>query len=177
MAIIFFNNSYKGYSKNKQFGICDDVDDGTGNTSKPAYIDDKNGGKWIATVDNSYNDTIDFYAIDNCVTFPLLANGKESKSCDGLLILKDTIAFVELKSRNEQGTNWIKDGEKQLRTSIKYFETVEDSTVFENKRAYIVNNRKPRSRDSQAVRMDRFLDETGYFLFIKARINLDSSEG
>lgn len=176
MSINFFQSKCKSSSHNKIFGICDDVSS-AGSTADPAYVDENNGQNWIATVDNHYKDEIDFYAVDNCVRFPPRADGKESKRCDGFLIYQDLIAFVELKSRNEFRSKWVVDAEKQLRISIKFFEKEKKSKEFNHKRAYIVNNMRPTSRVGQAERMERFLDDTGYQLFIKARIALYSIDG
>ena len=176
MSVNFFKEVCKSSSKKKVFGVCDDVD-ADGNTSKPAYLAEDNGAKWIATVDNYYRENIDFYAVDNCVTFPLREDGKLSKRCDGFLVSNDIIAFIELKSRNEYGSKWVSDAEKQLKISIYYFEKEKKSSEYNDKRAYIVNNMRPQARISQAERMERFLDETGYLLFVKARINLHNLDG
>jgi len=176
MSIVFFDCNCKSSSKKNKFGICDIVK-GRGDTSEKAFIDENNGENWIAIIDNFYQDKIDFYAIDNCVAFPLREDGKQQKRCDGLLISNNTIAFVELKSRNEDGAKWVYDAEKQLLISIGFFEKEKVSNSYDVKRAYIVNNMRPKSRISQAERMDRFLDKTGYVLFIKARIRLYSLEG
>lgn len=175
MSVNFFSEACKHSSIRSTFGICDDVVNG--NTSLPAYLDESNGENWIATIVNHSRESIDFYAIDNCVTFPLKPDGSSSKRCDGLLTCDETIAFLELKSRNEQGVNWIKDSEEQLRSAIFYFERESVSESFTDKRAYAVNNMRPQSRVSQAIRMERFLEETGYLLFIKARVDIHSLEG
>src|SRR5690606_35170878 len=99
-------------------------------------------------------DSIYFYAVDHCVIFPDSEEGRLSKRCDGLLLCNDTIAFLELKSRNEKGANWIKEAEKQLRSTINYFEKEPVSKNFNNKRAYAVNNMRPQSRTGQAERME-----------------------
>lgn len=176
MSVNFFKEDCKHSSKKYVFGICDDVSD-NGDTSNPAYLDENNGDNWIATVDNHYRECIHFFAVDNCVRFPLREDGKPTKRCDGFLICNDTIAFLELKSRDENGSIWFKDAEKQLRSAICYFEKEPVSINFNNKRAYAVNNMRPQSRTGQAERMERFSEETGYLLFIKARIDINSLEG
>lgn len=175
MSLDFFTSGCKHSSSKKTFGLCDDID-ASGSTSSPAYIDEQNGSNWIATIDNHHKDKIDFYAIDNCLVFPLTA-GKPSKRCDGMLISGNKIAFVELKSRNEDGAKWVADAEEQIRSAITFFKTTDDADKYKIKRAYIVNNMRPQSRTSQAQRMERFLDETEYRLFVKARIALYSEEG
>ena len=175
MSVDFFNEKHKDTSFKSTFGICDDVDV-TGNTSQVAYLDERNGANWIAIIDNSRNECISFYPVDNCVTFPAEANGNLAKRCDGVLTCDDTIAFVELKSRKEDGNKWIKEAELQLRSTIRHFEKEKIAQSFQNKRAYAVNNKKPQARTGQATRMERFFDETGYQLFIQARIDIYSWE-
>lgn len=166
MSINFLTENCKHSSRNKKFGLCDLVD-ADGNTGAPAYIDNANRENWIATVLNDYEEDIYFYAIDNCVNFTA-----QVKKCDGVLILNDKIAFVELKSRTGKASQWISEAEEQLRTTINHFIQENDTTAYTDKRAYIANNKSPRSRVSQAERMDRFYQTTGYVLFIEARINL-----
>lgn len=168
MSIDFFNESCKYSTRNKKFGLCDPISP-DGNTENPAYIDNENGETWIATVLNDYEDEIYFYAIDNCVNFNTQI---QVRKCDGVLILKDKIAFVELKSRTGKASKWISHAESQLITTIEYFSQEIDTADYTDKRAYIANNRSPRSRISQAERMDRFYKTTGFVLFIEARINL-----
>jgi hypothetical protein len=174
--IVFFQDNCHTASNRSTFGLCDDPPI-LGEASKPAYIDEANGQNWIATVDNHYCDLIHFYAIDHCVTFPPLADGRSAKRCDGVLTCNDTIAFVELKSRNEGGTKWIDDAEEQVLVAIEHFEHTHPENEFKTKRAYIANNMRPKSRAGQATRIEKFYDETGYVLYIKARIALYSPQG
>ncbi len=175
MIIEFFKDTCKYSSSKRTFGICDDVIEG--DTSQPAYLDENNGDNWIATIHNSDSRELYFFAIDNCVDFPKIKD-KEAKRCDGCITYKnEIIAFLELKSRREQGSNWVKDAEKQLRQTISVFENQHVSNNFSEKRAYAVNNMRPRARTSQVARMDKFCEETGYLLFIKAHIDIFDIEG
>ena len=176
MQVDFFGQECKHTSCKSTFGICDDIAS-KGAKGQPAYLDETNGERWIATVDNFYCSSISFYAIDHCVSLPVLAKNKSVKRCDGVLTCENTIAFVELKSRNQFGSKWIKIAEGQLRSTIHYFEQEPESVNFSHKRAYAINNLRPMSRIGQAQRMERFVQETGYQLFIKARIDLYSAEG
>ena len=93
--------------------------------------------------------------------------------CDGFLFYKDTIIFVELKQRKLKGSQWIKDGEQQLRSTIGYFEQQKEAQNFSVKKAYIANSEKPYFRTGQAVRMDRFFSDTNYILRIENRIPIE----
>lgn len=46
-----------------RFGICDDIE------NSPAYINQENAEKWIATVINDEQAHLRFYAIDHCAVF------------------------------------------------------------------------------------------------------------
>ncbi len=169
MNVDFFPAQCQTSSKLKIFGICDDPSPAT----NPAYIDEKNGAKWIAVVENDYLSEVIFTAVDHCIPFPPRPDGKESKRCDGFLTYGDTIAFVELKERDQHGSEWVKDAEKQLLTSIELFEKTDDAERYPIKKAYIANSERPRFRESQTRRMENFLDTTGYVLRIEARIKIE----
>jgi hypothetical protein len=57
MRINFLNIT----TNKKRFGICDD----TPPPHKPAYLDETDGKKWIAVVENNHNLNITFVPIDN----------------------------------------------------------------------------------------------------------------
>jgi len=169
MSVVFFQLRCQTSSKKRTFGICDNPPPAT----DPAYIDEENGQNWIATIDNFYQSEITFTAIDHCIEFPLRPDGKQSKRCDGVLTYGDTVAFVELKARDEHGTKWIKDAEEQLLVSIALFEKSNEAEEFPVKKAYIVNSDRPRFRESQAARMEKFLNTTTYYVLrIEARIEV-----
>jgi hypothetical protein len=169
MSLNFFLEKCQTFSKKKTFGLCDDPPP----AENPAYIDEKNGENWIAVIENFYEEKITFNAIDHCVEFPLRPDGKTSKRCDGVLTYGDTVAFIELKKRDEHGTKWIDDAEKQLLVSIGFFEKTEEAEEFSIRKAYIVNSERPLFRSSQAIRMDKFLAKTGHVLRIEARVKID----
>jgi len=62
MEIDFFNSQCQSVSNNKRFGLCDEQDN-----KEPAYLDERNGAKWIAVVENEELKKIHFIAIDNCI--------------------------------------------------------------------------------------------------------------
>jgi len=105
-------------------------------------LDEKNGAKWIAVVENEELKEIHFIAIDNCIDIWRDEVKKEmEKRCDGMLWYETSIIFVELKDRvsKKDKNAWVEDGEKQLKCTIEYFEKTEQSNNFREKRAYIAN--------------------------------------
>jgi hypothetical protein len=171
MSINFFVAAYQTHSVSKIFGLCDDPPP----AKKPAYIDETDGAKWIGVVINEDNNkpkyNVTFTAIDNCITI-LRSDGKPAKRCDGVLTFDATIIFVELKQRGARGNLWVEDAEKQLRTTIGFFEKEDVADDFNHKKAYIANSEHPKFKESQSMRMDKFFDETGYVLRIENRIVL-----
>jgi hypothetical protein len=156
------------HSSQKKFGLCDDPPP----ANNPAYIDEQNGGKWIAVVINERRRRVTFTAIDKCIPIRL-KSGKDSKRCDGILTFDRTIIFVELKERAATGNAWVEYGEKQLRATISaydYNDLVDDT--YRVKRAYIANNEHPKFKSSQQNRMDKFARDTGYVIRVQARIEL-----
>src|ERR1700733_5706873 len=146
MSLNFFKNSCQGTSDHKLFGLCDDPPP----SHDPAYLDEYNGAKWIAIVNNEYRSNITFTAIDNCIEI-LRSDGKAAQRCDGMLTFGDTVIFVELKERSASGNEWVKDAEKQLMTTISYFEKTEEAEEYPLKKAYIANNQHPKFKATQAV--------------------------
>jgi hypothetical protein len=169
MSVDFFQGNCQTSSALKIFGLCDEPSPNTG----PAYIDEVDGTKWIAVVENDYLEQVTFTAVDHCIPFPPKADGKEAKRCDGFLTFGDTIAFVELKERDEHGSEWVKKAEKQLLSAIHLFEKTDEAEEFPVKKAYIANSERPRFRESQARRMEDFFNSTGYTLRIEARIKIE----
>lgn len=168
MSIDFNVAKCQTHSDKKIFGLCDDPPP----AEKPAYIDERDGGKWIAVVENEYRYPVIFTAIDKCIEIKR-ADGTMDKRCDGVLIYSSTIIFVELKEIGTLGNEWVKVAERQLRTSISYFEATDGAGNYKNKKAYIANSEHPKFKISQARRMDQFLTDTGYVLRIMNRIILE----
>ena len=170
MEIDFFNSQCKSVSNKKLFGLCDEQDN-----KEPAYLDERNGDKWIAVVENEELKEIHFIAIDNCIDIWRDEVRKEMDNrCDGMLWYETSIIFVELKDRvsKKDKNAWVEDGEKQLKCTIEYFEKTEQSNNFREKRAYIANKAHPIFKESQLVRMKNFKEETGYTLRIENRIKI-----
>lgn len=167
MKIDFFNTQCKSYSSEKRFGLCDDPPSST----NPAYIDETNGEKWIAVVENHYGQEIDFVAIDKCITIKRDDN-TDAQKCDGMLYFDKTIIFVELKDRKDKPKSWKDEAENQLKETIAFFEKQTEAQLYKNKKAYICNKAIPKENIKNQVRMNKFFDETGYNLEIKNRIDI-----
>lgn len=163
--INFFPKEHIHISKKKVFGLCDS----STSSEKPAFLSENNGKEWIAVVHNYRQESISFVPIDHCVEL-LKEDGSMDNRCDCCLFHHTTIIFVELKQRGMKGSEWIKQGEKQLRSTISHFEREEQAQLFDLKKAYIANSSKPLFRSGQAVRMQRFFNETGYSLRIENHI-------
>ena len=170
MEIDFFNSQCKSVSNKKLFGLCDEQDN-----EEPAYLDEQNEDKWIAVVENQELKEVHFIAIDYCIDIWRYKEKKEMDNrCDGMLWYETSIVFVELKDRvSRKNTNdWVKNGEKQLKRTIEYFEKTGQSDKFTEKRAYIANKAHPKFKESQIHRMKNFKKETGYTLRIENRIKI-----
>lgn len=155
------------HSSRKKFGLCDDPPP----AENPAYIDENDGAKWIAVVNNEYEYHCTFTAVDHCIEI-LKPSGKMQKRCEGFLFYNDTVIFVELKQRGALGADWVKTADKQLRITIDHFEKTDAAEDFTEKKAYIANSEHPKFKESQIQRMQKFVDETGYVLRIENRIRL-----
>lgn len=167
MRIDFNVESCQTTSDNKVFGLCDD----SAPAKKPAYINEDEGSKWIAVVENEAKHPITFTAIDNCIEIRR-ADGKMEKRCDGMISYNKSIIFVELKQRSIKGSVWVKEAESQLKATIGVFEKTKFSKTFSIKKAYISNSDQPKFKVSQSRRMENFYTETGYVLRIEARIRV-----
>jgi len=154
-------------SDKKIFGLCDDP----APAKNPAYIDETDGFKWIAVVENEERYSTVFMAIDHCIEIKG-ADGKMEKRCDGMLTYDSSVILVELKQRGTKGNAWVEDAESQLKNTITHFEKTELSKNYNQKKAYISNSEHPKFKASQIGRMEKFFSDTGYILRIEARIKL-----
>jgi len=169
MAVDFRKPACVSSTNVRKFGLCDNQPP---LPKSQAYIDERNGAKWIAVVDNEPHFNVTFTAIDNCIDGMIRADRTPDKRCDGMMSFDQTVIFVELKEIDMDGNSWIKKADSQLRTTIKYFEDETIADSFRIKKAYIANSERPKFRVSQTERMERFEDETGYILRIENRIIL-----
>ena len=167
MSIEFRVPNCQTKSDKKLFGLCDDPSP----AKNPAYIDETDGSKWIAVVENENGFSIIFTAIDNCIEIKSV-DGKMEKRCDGMLTYNSTVIFLELKQRSAKGNAWVEDAEPQLKNTIIHFEKTELSENFDKKQAFISNSEHPKFKTSQTGRMEKFYTDTKYILRIEARIKL-----
>lgn len=172
MQVDFFNSGCRSVSSKKEFGICDDVPP----HHSPAYIKEDEGEKWIAVVNNFYEEEIHFVAVDNCI--PLKRkDGEDAQKCDGFLFFNETIIFVELKVRGDkESRKWKNEATEQLKETIHLFEKQEKAKQFDTKMAYIANKEYPKPNVNNKNRAERFFDDTGYTLKIQNRINIPEDE-
>jgi len=168
MSVEFNVEVCQTQSNKKRFGLCDDP----APKKNHAYIDELDGKKWIAVVDNQFIYAVTFTAIDNCIMINR-EDGNPAKRCDGVLTFNNSVIFVELKVNAPKGNDWVKEAEIQLRTSISYFEKTDEAQGFKIKMAYAANRAHPKLKESQIRRMNQFLKDTGYVLRIEARIILN----
>ena len=165
----FFIKECIATSSKQTFGIYDPPPP----ASAPAFIVEDNTYNWIAVVQNDYQELNSFFAIDHCVEFPLLPDGREQKRCDGVLMVANKIAFIELKTGEDDGPKWVANAVNQLVSSIKRLQELQDDSMYDVRRAYVCNSQQPRARRGQAERIEKFaIDTDGYALYIKQRINL-----
>ncbi len=155
-------------SDKEKFGLCDDT--------SPAYLDENEENeedKWIAFIENTSRYEVTFTAIDHCIEMTR-DDGKQLKRCDGMLEYVDNILFVELKNDgSKKNKEWRKKGIEQLKATIDSFKENDDGLQFpKHRRACLANRKYPQPHISQAQRMERFKDETGFVLTIQQEIIL-----
>jgi hypothetical protein len=162
----FFDSEHQYYSNKKLFGLCDDVPP----PHRPAYLDETDGTKWIAVVDNCYGYNVLFVALDHSVILKR-PDATQDRCSDGLLSCHSTIIFVELTTAKNE--NWKKDKDSQLRATIRHFENTKEASNYEIKKAYIANSSYPKDNKKNMIRMDKFFKETKYVLRIENRIAIE----
>lgn len=165
MPINFFINNCKSSSNKKEFGLCDDPPP----PSLPAYIDELDKSKWIATINNRNSKKVDFIAIDACIDIRK-ADGNLESRCDGLLAYDNDLIFVELKSR--EGGQWLKKGREQLTITVDNFKDNYNISQYNDVSANVCNSLRPQSHSGHAVNIQRFFDDTGLVLRADSTIEI-----
>lgn len=160
----FFDSRHQYISTKRTFGLCDDELP----PHKHAYLDENDGSKWIAIVENGTQIEVKFVALDHCIKLLKPDGKKEDRCSDGLLEYDSAIIFVELTTATHK--KWKSDKDEQLRITISHFEKTKESKQYEIKKAYIANSNFRVLRPSYQSRMDKFLNDTGYDLRIENRI-------
>ncbi|MGB3419006.1 MAG: hypothetical protein WBA52_00975 [Dolichospermum sp.] len=167
MSINFFDANCQSQTNQPKFGLCDDPPP----SKDPAYIDTVDRSKWIAIVENNQEIEVIFTAIDNCIEIRR-SNGKMDNRCDGMLTYNNNIIFVELKERKYRNSEWIEEGENQLRKTIAVFVNHNNLAIFKSKKVYIANRKKPQFQYLHKDRMQKFRTDTGFRLIIQNAIKV-----
>lgn len=171
-------NNNEPLRTDSEFGLCDN--NSPKHKEEPAYsnndikyrdsrkAEDKHL-RWVATVVNSSNIPVRFYAIDKRIQ--ILINGDEQSLCDGMLVFNDKLYLVELKVKKEE---WLDDSINQLRSTISFLQQYHTNELaqFKSKKAYACNRKHPNFALSHAATMNRFYQETGFRLDIQATIHI-----
>ena len=146
-----------------RFGICDDQN------GMAAYVDMDEQHKWIATVNNPEAKPVCFTAIDNCIDI-VNPNGDMDSRCDGMIDYEQNIVFVELKNQLTGG--WASDGLKQLESTIVHFQQNHNFSVYNYKRAFVVNKKRKHFQTIQTELKRRFFDTYRVRISIGGEINI-----
>jgi hypothetical protein len=162
----FFDSKYQYRSARKLFGLCDDVPP----PHQPAFLDEADGKKWIAVVENGYCYDVLFVALDNSISLQR-PDGKSDRCSDGLLAFQATVIFVELTTAKHK--DWKEDKDNQLRITIKHFENTKEADKYKIKKAYIANSSYPKDNKKNMIRMENFFKDTKYILRIENRIAIE----
>jgi hypothetical protein len=169
MPVDFFETTYKSSTSQELFGLCDD--NSTPEThNEPAYLSEDMTARdtqWIAEVSNLAGYHVDFYPIDNIISF-----GKGNGKCDCMLHYDGNLIFVELKERTDKAKKWKKDARDQLSSTIAHFKQNHCADDFNSVKAHICNKLRPMTVEPSNTMRDRFADETGCILHIGRNINL-----
>jgi hypothetical protein len=125
----FLDNTCKEQERfDLAFGLCDNQD-GT-----KAYSDSENTETWFATVKNDSAIGLTFTPVDKCLIKDDEYQGRGR--CDGILTSSQHLYFVELKN---QAKSWISDAIDQLDSTIVFFKTAHDISLFRHKKAFACN--------------------------------------
>lgn len=151
----------------KLFGLCDD------DNNLPAYSDNRQPEKWIATVDNPNACGVQFYPIDNVVICSNKNNQQESL-CDGMLTFDDRLFLVELKERGKK-QDWRSKAKHQLINTIKLLiehnpHELQQYSVF---KAYICNKTLPQFEETTIAEKNEFR-ELSKQLGIRIRLDIQA---
>ncbi len=165
MPIDFFQAGCRTESSIKIFGLCDNPPPAT----DPAYIDELDTSKWIGEVVKDDELPVAFYAIDHCVEVRR-PNNDLAKRCDGILVYRDNITFVELKDRGSSG--WVSGGRKQLTETILFFKANHDIGVYSIADARICNKQQPLAVTNIATEIQKLKDDTGLKLIVDRAIKI-----
>lgn len=163
MKIDFLNNSFRNFTCEKVFGLCDDIDT---IEKTPAYIDCINIENWICRVDNFKEKKIFFTSIDH----GLIKNRKDidnPERCDLMLDYENVIIFVELKNKKKKTAKI-----SQLENTIRLFNLNHDLSNYELRKAYLSNKKCTATLKHELK--DSFPDNNfGFRIYFDNEINIE----
>lgn len=146
----------------KKFGLCDDSSD----KKLPAYLDQTDEGKWLATVENPNGKDITFKAVDFCVDV-LRNNNEPIKRCEGFLLFENKIIFIELKDRTYRG--WLPDAREKFIETIQAFKQSYPNNEFEILEP-VVSNRQCKTHQNLMIEKQKLKDSIGLDLILSNKI-------
>jgi len=144
----------KSITRNERFGICDN----RSGERKPAFIDIVNEEIWDLIVRNPIKTEVTFKAIDYCVDI-FRENNELIKRCEGFLIYRNKIIFIELKTGTYRG--WLSDAREKLEETIGKFRENHPDQGYEIIAPAISNKRHNRIHQSETEQKRKFKDKTG----------------
>ena len=159
----FFDPAFqRGPFTLERFGLCDDQD------RTPAYVDDVDPDKWVATVENPARREVIFTAVDKGVIQDHEAEGRGR--CDAMLTLDELLYLAELKDRKDSG--WRADAIEQLKSTIEFLRQHHDLTPFRHKKAFACNKKRQSFQQIDHEEKLRFFREYDFRLDLQATIKL-----
>ncbi|MCD7923888.1 MAG: hypothetical protein LUI85_04005 [Bacteroides sp.] len=149
----------------KILGICDPEGE------SPAYTTtDEGTDKWIATIQNMNQVDLLFIPVDKNILI-YRPNGDKESTCDGMILYKNSIVFVELKDVRVGG--WLSEAIQQLATTIDIFNQNHNSRDFEKRYAYPANCRHPQFQTSCRELLQEFRNKYHFTLLPKALVVIE----
>lgn len=149
----------------KILGICDPEGE------KPAYtVATNESDKWIATIRNEQKMALQFVPVDKNITIRR-ANGDKESTCDGMILYKKNICFVELKDVRIAG--WLAEAISQLGNTIEIFNQNHNYRDFEKRQAYPANCKHPQFQCSCRGQLQEFRNKYHFTLIPKATIVIE----
>ena len=159
----FFDPAFQsGPFTQERFGLCDDQD------RTPAYVDDVDPDKWVATVENPARREVIFTAVDKVVIQDHEAEGRGR--CDAMLTLDELLYLAELKDRGS--SSWRADAIEQLKSTIEFLRQHHDLTPFRHKKAFACNKKRQSFQQIDHEERLRFFRTYGFRLDLQATIKL-----
>lgn len=147
----------KTVTTERRFGIIDDISE----DQLPAFLQLFKDDEWDLTIEiasDEFKEVI-FKAIDKCVAFPPPSGPKiKNKICEGMLVFKDYLIFIEIKYRTSSG--YKVDSIEKFERTIQVFKASHGLTQYNNRIAVVCNSNKlvPATEDFCLTDKDKFYD-------------------